>query len=48
MKWFSLQWEPKRQKTKTPKADYASGASAIVLPMNIIIGVLQNEKNEND
>ena len=41
IKWFSLQLEPKRQKTKTPKAVFASGASAIVVPMNIIIGVLQ-------
>lgn len=31
IKWFSLQREPKRQKTKTPKAVFASGASAIVV-----------------
>lgn len=30
----------KDKKTKTPKAVFASGVSVIVVPMNIIIGVL--------
>lgn len=37
----------KDKKTETPKAVFASGVSVIVVPINIIIGVYKNEKNEN-
>lgn len=34
----------KAKKTKTPKAVFASGVFAIVVPMNIIIGVIKMKR----